>query len=282
MQVRLAGAAGRWCLFLTFLAPFALAAQAVPLSPVRASGQSVTPAFEGWYRNPDGTFSLSFGYLNRNSREVIDIPIGPDNNMKPGNADRGQPTHFAPRRHWGVFTVTVPANFGDQKIVWTLVSQGDTFAIPGSLKKGWEINAINGEADTGNKPPVLSFDSAGRKGTGPGGITGGQLNAVVGAPFTLNVWAQDDGKASSSIASDGRMHVPVTLAWFKHQGPGNVVFADTTPAAAASGKATTTVTFDQPGQYILRVRANDASGIAGAGHAQCCWTNGFVKVTVTR
>jgi hypothetical protein len=30
------------------------------------------------------------------------------------------------------------------------------------------------------------------------------------------------------------------------------------------------------------VRANDASGVANAGHAQCCWTNGFVKVTVTR
>ena len=24
-----------------------------------------------------------------------------------------------------------------------------------------------------------------------------------------------------------------------------------------------------------------AAGVASAGHAQCCWTNGFVKVTVT-
>ncbi len=41
-------------------------------------------------------------------------------------------------------------------------------------------------------------------------------------------------------------------------------------------------TFSAPGDYMLRVRANDASGVSGAGHAQCCWTNGFVKVTVTQ
>ena len=48
------------------------------------------------------------------------------------------------------------------------------------------------------------------------------------------------------------------------------------------GSATTRVTFTQPGEYRLRVRANDASGVAGAGHAQCCWTNGFVTVNVSR
>ena len=40
-------------------------------------------------------------------------------------------------------------------------------------------------------------------------------------------------------------------------------------------------TFSELGDYVLRVRANDASGVANAGHAQCCWANGFVKVTVT-
>ena len=27
-------------------------------------GQSVSPSFEGWSENADGTFSLSFGYMN--------------------------------------------------------------------------------------------------------------------------------------------------------------------------------------------------------------------------
>src|SRR5215217_7768121 len=55
-----------------------------PLAPLKASGQTVTPAFEGWYRNPDGTFSISFGYYNRNTEESLEIPIGPDNFVEPG------------------------------------------------------------------------------------------------------------------------------------------------------------------------------------------------------
>jgi hypothetical protein len=263
-------------------APPAFAQQT--LAPVRESGQTVTPVFEGWYRNPDGTFSLSFGYLNRNSREVVEIPVGDDNRIAPGNPNHGQPSRFEPRRHWGVFAVTVPADFGDQqKVTWTLNFRGQTYSIPGSLKRGWEIDALIGEADSGNQPPVLRFDSAGAAGSGPGGITGAPLAVAVGKALTVVVWAKDDGKASSSIASDGRQDMPVTLTWFKHQGPGDVTWSSATPAAdSASGKATTTATFSAPGEYILRVRANDSSGLAGAGHAQCCWTNGFVKVTVTR
>ena len=97
----------------------------------------------------------------------------------------------------------------------------------------------------------------------------------------MNVWARDDGKASTSVASAGRGAAPVALAWFKHQGPGKVTFDPPTGRAAAAGaQATTNATFSEPGSYIVRVRANDASGVANAGHAQCCWSNGFVKVTV--
>ncbi|MEX2285010.1 MAG: hypothetical protein WEE89_21160 [Gemmatimonadota bacterium] len=260
-------------------------AQPLPLAPTRESGQTVTPVFEGWYKNPDGSYTLSFGYYNRNSREVLEIPVGPSNFLKPGLANRGQPAHFQPRRHWGVFGVRVPANFGEKQLLWwTLIVRGDTLSVPGSLKRGWEIDAIVGEADTGNQPPVLKFEAAGPIGTGPAGIAAAKsLTAVVGQPIDVTVFATDDGKASSGIASPGRAGVPVTLTWFKHQGPGDVAFADNSPAVEAStGKATTAATFSAAGSYILRVRANDATGVAGAGHSQCCWTNGFVKVTVTR
>src|ERR1700759_2291849 len=83
-----------------------------PLAPIRPAGQSVTPAFEGWDKNSDGTFSISFGYFNRNGKEMLEIPVGPDNNISPGAPNQGQPTHFEPRRNWGVFTVIVPADFG--------------------------------------------------------------------------------------------------------------------------------------------------------------------------
>src|SRR5690242_12305359 len=93
--------------------------QNLPLEPFHNSGQSVTAAFEGWFQNPDGTFSILIGYYNRNQQQELDIPIGPENRIEPGGPDRGQPTHFLPGRQWGVFTITVPKDFGDQQLTWT-------------------------------------------------------------------------------------------------------------------------------------------------------------------
>jgi hypothetical protein len=254
-----------------------------PLAPVSKTGQSITPAFEGWYPNPDGTYSISFGYFNRNSGEVVEIPIGADNAIAPGDQNQGQPTQFQPGRHWGVFAVKVPADFGDKTVVWTLKNRGETYAIPGRLHPNWQIDALEGEAGSGNTPPAVKFEASGPEGRGPLGITAGPVAASVGQPVTLTVWARDDGKTSGGVSSAGREAVPVTVTWFKHQGPGDVAFGQpTSRIEAAGGSATTTATFSQAGAYVLRVRANDASGVAGAGHAQCCWTNGFVNVTVAR
>jgi hypothetical protein len=89
----------------------------LPMEPLHTAGQSVTPAYEGWFKNPNGGFSLLFGYFNRNMKEELDIPVGPNNNIEPGGPDQGQPTHFLAQRQWGLFTVTVPENFGTEKIV---------------------------------------------------------------------------------------------------------------------------------------------------------------------
>jgi hypothetical protein len=114
-------------------------------------------------------------------------------------------------------------------------------------------------------------------------VTADPRVATAGVPFDLTVWARDDGRPSGSVVSSGRQAMTVSLTWFAHQGPGEVIFsAPTARVPVAGGSATTTVTIAEPGEYILRVRANDASGVSGAGHAQCCWTNGFVKVTVGR
>jgi len=254
----------------------------LPLGPIQKSGSTVNPVFEGWYPNADGTKSIAFGYYNRNAEEAVDIPIGADNAIAPGEANQGQPTRFEPRRHWGVFAVKVPASF-DKEVVWTLKIRGETFAIPGYLHPNWQIDALEGEAGSGNTPPMLKFAETGPEGNGPFGVTGGPMTARVGTPLALTVWAKDDGKASGSVASAGRAAVPVTLTWFLHQGPAKVTFTPPTARVpAAGGSAPVSATFSEPGSYVLRVRANDASGVAGAGHAQCCWTNGFVKVTVSR
>ena len=265
---------------LTAIAPTLVTAQ-LPLAPLAKSGQTVTPVYEGWYRNADGSFSLSFGYYNRNTVDAIEIPVGGDNFISPGDSSQGQPTRFEARRHWGVFAVRVPADFGQKKVTWTVRMLGQTFAIPGSLHADWEIDALAGEAGSGNTPPVVKLSSGGPNAQGPAGASSAPLTATVGQPLTLTIWATDDGKTDGSVASAGRAST-VALAWFKHQGPGAVTFSVPAPKPnAGDGMATTTATFDAPGRYVLRVRAND-SGVASAGHAQCCWTNGFDVVTVTK
>src|SRR6516225_4119389 len=90
-------------------------AQTIPAEPLHDAGTSITGAFEGWFKNSDGSFTLLLGYFNRNQRQELDIPIGPDNRIEPGGPDRGQPTHFFPGRQYGMFAINVPANFGDNK-----------------------------------------------------------------------------------------------------------------------------------------------------------------------
>src|SRR5438477_9717552 len=106
--------------------PLLVSAQQLPSEPQRQFGTSITGAFEGWFANADGSRSFLVGYLNRNTSQALDIPIGPNNRIDPGGPDLGQPTHFLPGRQWGMFTVTVPADFTtpDQRLTWTIVANG--------------------------------------------------------------------------------------------------------------------------------------------------------------
>ena len=88
------------------------------------SGQHVEPAFEGWRPNPDGSFNMMFGYMNENWEETPDVAVGEENFFAPGDLDRGQPTHFLPRRNRFTFEVTVPSDWGDRELVWTLKVNG--------------------------------------------------------------------------------------------------------------------------------------------------------------
>src|SRR5262249_34655912 len=84
-----------------------------------ATGQDLQPVYEGWEHNADGTFSMVFGYLNRNYDEELDVPIGPNNTIEPGG-DRGQPTHFFNRRQQFMFKVKVPKDWGEKDLVWSV------------------------------------------------------------------------------------------------------------------------------------------------------------------
>ena len=243
-----------------------------------ASGQSISPAYEGWYPNPDGTFTLSFGYFNRNYEERVDIPVGPDNRFDPGPADRGQPTHFLPRRQTGIFTVVVPADFGEQRLRWHVTANGKTYSVTGHLRPEWQIDVLR-EVTSGNTPPVVRFAPDGEPGQGPGGLRT-RLQARVGVPLELALWALDDG-----VRTFTRSSRPPTLGlvWSKFRGPGNVSFNETAPQFDEGDRAVTKATFETPGDYVLRVLAWDDSGPQGYTMAvgfQCCWTNAYVDVSV--
>jgi len=258
----------------------------LPMEPLHDSGQNVTAVYEGWFKNPDGSFSLLFGYFNRNLKEELDIPVGLNNRFDRGGTDHGQPTHFLPRRQWGVFTVTVPQDFGDNKITWTLEANGQATSVPAHLDPRWEISPFF-DVGIGNTPPLISFEEGGPSVQGPRGMSI-DLEATLRNPVTLNLWVADDAKTFQGGKAPDT--TPVTVTWSKFRGPGAVNFANNKPtvekangkwkpAPVYSGKATTTATFSEPGEYVLRVVANDWSGEGGGGF-QCCWTNGQVKVSV--
>ncbi len=265
-------------------------APVLPLGPNRNAGEAVTAAFEGWFYEPDGTVSLLVGYFNRNLKQVLDIPVGPNNRIEPGGPDFGQPTHFLPRRQWAVFTIPVPKDFGDKKLTWTLIANGMTTSIPLSVHKQYQVEPYE-EKGMGNTPPMLRFEPGGAVHTGPPLGLAATLTATVGEPLTLPAWVTDKpAKITVNVprppggGGGGRGRAPrpdLVLAWSLHRGPADVVFAMEKPEIdkAADGKTETKATFSAPGDYILRAQANDISGEGGGGF-QCCWTNAHVKVTV--
>lgn len=260
----------------TFLAAFLLAltpAASAQLVQLRHwSGQGVAPVYEGYDVNPDGSFNMWFGYMNRNYEEELDIPVGDANKFEPplnSSFDRGQPTHFDIRRHKDAFKVVVPKDFGDQTLTWTLSAHGYTEHVIGTLKPVWMIDRLrttrggNIETINSNTPPVVHIDPV------------LQTVASMGDAATLSVSATDDGLPQRNGKPLG-----MTIVWTKYRGPGAVVI---TPAKAkiVDGKSSAKATFSEPGEYILQAVVDDGSGeLAGNFGYHCCWTNVEVKVIV--
>jgi hypothetical protein len=272
---------------LVFLAAAAAPAQEVAMSELKFnSGQSVQPAYEGWTRNPDGSRSMWFGYMNRNWEETPDIPAGAGNGFGAAAEDLGQPTHFLPRRQAFVFKVNVPADWpADRDLVWTVTANGTTLKAYGSLWPVWEIDEQTMSANNGGRtartfgepvnlaPTIVSTQTA--------------LSAVVGQPLTLVLLVKDDGLPTPEIRARGtggprgRGAPPADapppdpfaeaargqfrVKWVQYRGAGNaritpsestVLGADGRPTLV-DGKSSTQVTFDRPGTYTLRAYAMD-------------------------
>jgi len=251
----------------------------LPLQPARDTGQSITGAFEGWYQNADGSYMLLVGYFNRNVKQLVDIPVGPNNRIEPGGPDYGQPTHFEPRRQWGVFAIKVPKDFGDKRLTWTITANGQTTSLPIGVIKDYQIEPFK-EMAQGNEPPKIQFDPKGPVFQGPPAAPGPTLSGVVGQPVTLAATVTDDAPNDPDLSPVQLKQPPIALSWHKFRGPGDVKFEKARPSIEKDGRTSTTAVFSAPGDYVLRAQVNDRSGEGGGGF-QCCWTNVHVKVTVT-
>ncbi|MEE2636234.1 MAG: hypothetical protein VYE68_03270 [Acidobacteriota bacterium] len=221
-------------------------------------GQSIHPAFEGWWPNDDGSFTLWFGYMNSNWEEQFDIPVGSDNYFTvvgprelddlevdafdPMVADHGQPTHFYPRRNPFLFTVNVPADFGDQEVVWTLTSHGRANRAFASLAADYrmdpqvmstEVGGAFGSLDDRlrtNAPPTLVVDGEPHRRVGVGEAVTLVASAEDpddfpprsdrgGPPETLDELYSTDGVGSSVVSSAPG----VRLSWIVYRGSNDPV-----------------------------------------------------------
>ena len=213
-------------------------------------GQHVEPAYEGWRQLDDGSYVMMFGYHNENWVEEPDVPVGENNFFSPGLQDRGQPTHFLPRRNRFTFEVPVPADWGDKELEWSLTVNGVTKVAYGTLDRDYVVDNVVIASETGslgagtsspesraNIPPTVEVQ---------GDRVGGEVirTVRVGEPLLLTAKVEDDGLpqarslapfAGNSTAAKSRLLRPpvqitvgkingLFLSWNVYRGEGEVTF----------------------------------------------------------
>jgi hypothetical protein len=240
-----------------------------------STGGPVIPIFDGWYANPEGGYTLCFGYYSVNYDEDVAIPLGPNNFVEPARYGGGQPDYFERipgepfryRRRYCVFPVRVPSDFApEDRVVWTLRrGREEALSVPGGLIASYRLDEITSPG-RGDVAPGVRFDEYGPEAQGRSGANFGPVQAEVGRPLDLSVWIDHPAEE-------------VWVGWAKHQGPGSVSFQEqNTMMDPTRRTASTTVRFDTPGRYLIRIQSIDDPVEAFEFH--CCWTNAFVEVIV--
>jgi hypothetical protein len=220
--------------------PSTLTATSAPPPVGLAEGLQVFPAVEGWGPLKDGQNAIEIGYYNRNKEQVIDVPIGPNNRIEPGGPDMGQPTHFEPGRHYGVFAIQVPKDFGNKKFTWTLVTNGQPTQIQLSLAPPYWVDFYKNAAK-GNTPPVIKFAEGGPEYSGPPTAPALSLNATVGQPLPLTLWAKDRPDTydpEEDLPADQRAASARATAAARGRGRGDAPNFDVSAAAGRPGPPT--------------------------------------------
>ena len=163
----------------------------MPMEPMGNANEAIFPAYEGWGVSQDGdSYYIVLGYRNRNRTQTIEIPIGPNNRIEPGGPDYGQPSVFEPGRQTTVFAIKVPKDFGEKKLTWTLVANGQPAVVTFYLNPAYNMSFYREDAN-GNDAPKMKFGLGDRMMSGPSAGVAQTLTGRVGQPVPLTVWASD-------------------------------------------------------------------------------------------
>jgi hypothetical protein len=129
------------------------------------------------------------------------------------------------------------------------------------------------------------------------GIMASRVRAPVGTPVTLSALVQDRGKRMGYDVDS--LLFPVGTEWILHRGPALIHFDPESMPGSERGDAgdageggmssrdgwsvvTTQATFTEPGDYIVRLRVDNFMAPDSKFDNQCCWSNAYLPVTVTR
>jgi len=210
--------------------------------------QPIYPAYDGFLKNPDGSYTLAFAYFSHNANEVTIAP-GVNNSFAPTPGDRLQPITFKPG-HWRFQCVMVVGPEFDGKMKWTLTYAGVTTGTSERmLQSNW--NLVEGAPALSkidfakvpkgvclNQRPTVRVLGVTARPKGPPPMITGTLNEEV----NLFGSAHDEGLPRDK---------PFVVEWKLLKGPGTVNF--TIPRSAR-----TKATFSAPGLYELELSASDS------------------------
>ena len=218
-------------------------------APHAQRNQPIYPAYDGYLRNPDGSYTLSFAYFSHNA-ELVTLAPGPDNSFAPEPADRQQPTTFRPGHQRFQCIVVVGPEF-DGKLRWTLTYAGTTTGTSQNMLQS-NYNLVEGAAELReidyakvprgvclNRAPIVRIL----------GLSGGGR----GATPTLSSAVSEEVSLFGSVVDEGLPRGgKLTVLWKMLKGTGTVKFED--PQAAR-----THATFSAPGAYDLELSASDSA-----------------------
>jgi hypothetical protein len=227
---------------------FALAIAVLgPIAAFAQQNQPIYPAYDGFLKNPDGSYTIAFAYFSHNA-DTVTIAPSSANAFAPTPGDRMQPTTFKPG-HWRFQCVmVVPPDF-DGKMKWTLTHGGVTTGTSERmLQSNW--NLLEGA------PALSKIDYA----KVPKGVCLNQaptvrvlgVTARPNTPPTLSVAVNEELNLFGSAHDEGLPRGKgLVVEWKMLKGPGTVKF--TIPGAAR-----TKAIFSAPGIYELELTASDS------------------------